>query len=337
MKKLLWDSVVNIGVSVEEFYSGSFKCNKGYSALRKIITESDQFDCFCNVLESGNGQPMFECILKNGEDKIGMSLSMNPTTAAKKILKLANVNFSIKSGNNFFGFDRKEVIHLMNNTTTTNQEITSNYEVVDNDCTLDSAFSSRNLRWHGVVDYGRAVDNIHFQCKLGSGSFNLHCGYESIRIAKTDNDDEIEIHSKVECENERPMFKVFTIEFPLVSFSNVKATVCVKQMLNFLGIKTNKKWSGYEFFGFMKPEVLKIISIDHINIETSSKHKKCTAKKLKRAEVKEHIPIRYALNIRSRNAGGTSSLINSKSVNARNEAIHELVEYISFGDVKSKT
>ena len=41
---------------------------------------------------------MFDCILKNGEDKIGMSLSMNPTTAANKILKIANVNVSIKSG-----------------------------------------------------------------------------------------------------------------------------------------------------------------------------------------------------------------------------------------------
>ncbi|XP_047139031.1 uncharacterized protein LOC124814958 [Hydra vulgaris] len=333
MKRLLWDGLVNIGVAGEEFYSGSFKCNKGYSARRKIITESNQFDCFCNVLESGMGKPMFECILKNGENKIGISSSLNPTTAAKKILKIANVNISIKSGNTFFGFDREEVVNLMNGNTSngnTNQEVTNTYEVVNNSC------SSRKLRWLGVVNYGRAVDNITFQCKLGSGSFNLHCDYESIRIAKTDNGNEIEIHSKVECENEMPIFKVFTIELPLASFSNEKATVCVKQMLNFLGIETNKKWSGYDFFGFMKPEVLKIISTNQINVQkSSSKHKKCTAKKFKKEEFKDHIPLKNALTIRTRNAGETSSLVNSKSINARNEAIHELVEYISFGDVKS--
>ena len=108
-----------------------------------------------------------------------MSLYMNPTTAAKQILKIANVNVSTKSGNTFIGFDRMVVNNLMNNTTT-NQARTKNYKVVDKNCALDSTFSSRNLRWHGIVDYGRSVDNIHFQCKLGSGSFNLHCAYESI-------------------------------------------------------------------------------------------------------------------------------------------------------------
>nr|XP_047142024.1 uncharacterized protein LOC124816524 isoform X2 [Hydra vulgaris] len=337
MKKVLWDGVINIGLAVEQFYSGSFKCNKGYSARRTIITECNQFDCYCNVLESGNGHPIFECILKNGEDKIGMSCSMNPTTAAKKILKIANVDVSIKSGNTFFGFDRKEGINLMNATTNnTNQAVNKNYKVVGKDYSVSSSFPSRNLKWHGIVDYGIAVDNINFHCKLGSGSFNFHCGYESIRIAKTANFDEIEIHCKVESENHIPIFKVFTIEIPLASFSNVKATVCVKQMLNFLGIESNKKWSGFEFFGFMKPEVLIIISANPINVETSSKHKMCSAKKVfKKVELEDHIPLRCALTIRSRNAGETSCLLNSKSIHARNEAIHELVEYISFGDVKS--
>ena len=70
-------------------------------------------------------------------------------------------------------------------------------------------------------------------------------------------------------------------------------------MLNFLIIENNKKWSGYEFFSFMKSEVVKIVSVDHVYILTSSKHKKCTAKMLKRAEVKDQISLRYVLNIRS--------------------------------------
>ena len=37
-------------------------------------------------------------------------MSLNLITGAKKILKTANVNVSIKSGNTFFGFDRKVVI-----------------------------------------------------------------------------------------------------------------------------------------------------------------------------------------------------------------------------------
>jgi len=40
-------------------------------------------------------------------------------------------------------------------------------------------------------------------------------------------------------------------------------------------------------------------------------------------------------NIRKRNAGTTSKLC-PKAIRRRNEVIHELVKYASFGDVKSK-
>ena len=40
--------------------------------------------------------------------------------------------------------------------------------------------------------------------------------------------------------------------------------------------------------------------------------------------------------IRHRNAGQTLKLLNKKSINARNETIHEAVQFVSFDDVPSK-
>ena len=41
-------------------------------------------------------------------------------------------------------------------------------------------------------------------------------------------------------------------------------------------------------------------------------------------------------NISHRNAGPTSELLSSKAQDARNEFIKEMVDYASFGDIKSK-
>ena len=108
--------------------------------------------------------------------------------------------------------------------------------------------------------------------------------------------------------------------------SDIKISGVVKKMFKALNVQFKKKWSGYEFFGFMKSDVLEYVSV--------SKNQDGRAKLSN--HLNSHDPLKPGLNIRAKNAGPTSSLLHQKSVVSRNDAVHQLVQYVSFGDVKSK-
>ena len=98
-------------------------------------------------------------------------------------------------------------------------------------------------------------------------------------------------------------------------------------------MKTRNR-SGYEFFGFNRSDVLKVIMAPI----TSYSDPIVAKKSLNQKSTPDLDPILMKLDsIRDRNAGPTSTLQIKKSKIARNEAIHEAVNFGSFNDVESKT
>ena len=87
-------------------------------------------------------------------------------------------------------------------------------------------------------------------------------------------------------------------------------------MLSQIKAVTKRHWSGFEFFGLYRAEILKIIEKVTVNVDDSS--------------------LREIQNVRCRNAGPTSELKSKKSMDNRNKKIDEVVDYASFGDLKSK-
>ena len=102
-----------------------------------------------------------------------------------------------------------------------------------------------------------------------------------------------------------------------VKFHKVSNIVKEVKRLNSTSKRLSRNWSGFEFFGFYDSKIL-----EHITYHTPPH--KTNDEMMTRVE-----------NIRKRNGGQTSTLC-PKSIKKRNELIHELVEYVSFGDVKSK-
>ena len=108
--------------------------------------------------------------------------------------------------------------------------------------------------------------------------------------------------------------------------SSLSISDVVSSALKQLGVTATRRWSGYDFFGLTRSDVVSQITYmqDNLVLDTSSNEKS------KQAKVISDI-----VNVRSRNAGPTSNLC-SKSQKQRNELIHKLVAFTTFGDVKGR-
>jgi len=111
-QKLIWDGLIKVGEIMKDFYCGKYNCNNGYVAKRLIKDQQREIECLCRVFSSTTHIPMLECIATEGNVEIGRSVSMNATSAAKKIIDISRVKISIRSGSSFFGLDRPEVMKL---------------------------------------------------------------------------------------------------------------------------------------------------------------------------------------------------------------------------------
>ena len=115
-----------------------------------------------------------------------------------------------------------------------------------------------------------------------------------------------------------PFYNCFTTEEPVINVKGNKITNVVQNALKSLGVVSNKKWSGFEFFGFNKPDVLRNLQQKVITFETS-----------------KHQILNSALKVHNRNAGPTHTLT-GKHIKRRNELVHELVNFASFNDAACK-
>ena len=186
-----------------------------------------------------------------------------------------------------------------------------------------AVYSQRQASWFGVVNFGTPNYDPKYSCNFGGSSFRLQSGYEALRCIKLPDEKEVILHCKIEEENNFIMYKCFTEDNPLIQCKNLNPTSVVKEAFKLLGVDTKKKWSGYDFFGFLKSDVLNILTCPKIK---QSKKKKTNI---------DHV-FKLGMQVRARNAGETSSLKNTKSIKNRNETIHKLVTHVGFGDVKSK-
>ena len=99
----------------------------------------------------------------------------------------------------------------------------------------------------------------------------------------------------------------------------------VKEALLKLGISSTRRWSGYDFFGITRSDVISYFEEAlHGEDVTTSDDDDVEVKTLPKV-------LKTVLDIRHRNAGPTSSL-SKRAQKERNEKIHKLVGFVSFGD-----
>ena len=332
-KKLIWDGVINIGKKINEEHWGhnNITYTNGYSAQRTIIYDEFQYKAVVRIFASTTFRPLFECVIYKNDDIITTTRATNPTTAAKKALKNTDMKLNFKNGHVFYGLDRDEVKRMQK--TAENQDA-DDYSISDSESEMGVIHSSsekgRQASWFGVVSFGDVIYDEKFKVTIGESSFWLQPGYESLRNMTLSDQTTVVLHCKVDLdENEDIIFKCFTLdkEPSNIHTESADAVEVVKDAFELLGLSTHKKWSGYEFFGFMKSDVLKIL--------TKKPPQDMPTLKLKKSDL-NHEVLKRGMQVRSRNAGETSSLQSKKSIKNRNNVVHQLVQYVSFGDVKSK-
>ena len=103
-----------------------------------------------------------------------------------------------------------------------------------------------------------------------------------------------------------------------VSIKCDKATTAVARVLSSFEALTKHNWSGLEFFRFHRSDELKFLSVKNVDL------KRLTQCKIKQIQ-----------NICSRNARPTSELKSKSGIMNRNTKIDEMVEFVSFDDIKS--
>ena len=302
--QISWGGLICPGEKVTGEYEEHFKglngklCFKvGYKSKR-IITLSNKrtVDVICSVTCSGNGVPLFNC--SSTEPEFSYTAT-NPTTAAKQIIKSICGKTRRVYGIDFFGFRRSDIIGTSNST---------------------------KVNWVGVLSYGipRLCDPRYIY-KVGSKQIRLQPGYEIIRQVSN-----FMIHCKITESPTGPEFLCFTADESELSKSN-KPTIAMTNIFKTLGIDLTRNRSGYEFFGLNRSDVLEVLTSQMIAykdpvLEANSPYELGT----------DYEPLNKMASIRKRNAGPTTCLLNTKSMNSRNNAIHKAVEFASFGDVKSK-
>ena len=97
----------------------------------------------------------------------------------------------------------------------------------------------------------------------------------------------------------------------------MSSTNSVRKILETIGSVSKKNWSGYEFFGFHRKDVQKVLK-----------------KSEKALEIFDELALKDVHNIVVRNAGPTSQLKSKQAMSNRNSKIDAVVKYASFGDIK---
>lgn len=111
-----------------------------------------------------------------------------------------------------------------------------------------------------------------------------------------------------------------------MSSSSTNISKVVGDILNQLNIKSCRRWSGAEFFELTRSDVMAAINSEltkDLGSDSSIKKQNTELSKV----------LTSITNTSHRNAGKTSNLC-GKSQKHRNELIHELVNFVSAGEVK---
>ena len=319
-----WGGLLTIGKDVVDdkwISSSGLKYRDGYSAIRKVVVSEITYDIVCIIKSSTLNKPLFECQL-NKQDELFVFCAVTPTTAMKKAFSC--LDFHCKknwNGNDFFGLKLKDV----------ESAIAKGIEHISNIIIKQShpnvaAHSNRQSVFIGLKSVGIPHISSDYIVNVGAKSFRLQPGYESIRSIETAEGVIFKVTCRIKKGIDGPLFSCsYAEEFNFTSQS-YNITESMNLLFEDLKIIPKKKWSGYEFYGLTRPEILTEIIQNNSGQQTATINKKMP-------------PLDYSVlldaqNVRQRNAGPTSLLKSSAAQKKRNELIHELVKFSSFGDVK---
>ena len=112
-------------------------------------------------------------------------------------------------------------------------------------------------RFSGIVHIGELSDN--FVVNGVKNSFKLRIGFESIRTVQT-IDGIADVHNKIILEHGQIKYLCYT---DILGVSDTKISSAVKKLFKALNVAFKRKWSAYEFFGFMKSNVLELLSVSN--------------------------------------------------------------------------
>lgn len=321
--QITWEGVVNVGFTVvndlqDKWKSASgFQYNDGYMCTRKIFNNEHFYILTCSICSSNLQRPIFKCEVKNQSGEVESFSSTNPTDVMKKTFNYTQL-FPKRTwnGNYFFGLHRSDVKNLLKRA-----EIKNVSESATN--TLKEANRFKTVSWGGVQSVGKVTDNKNFVCKVGREQLILPDGYLSVRFI-TVNGTIIKVQSKINSKDGLPIFQCFSDD-PKFNIESFKISEVVRLLFAHLKVKQARRWSGHDFFGLTRSDVVQQINFMKIRKDTeeSSNKKKIT----------ENDIMKSVVNVRHRNAGPTSSLC-SKAQRNRNEMIHELINFATFGDVR---
>ena len=246
------------------------------------------------------------------------------------------------NGNHFFGLHRKDVqmelksVNTTSDVTPVSAPIANDTPVTKgaiNEDTFEQLLHRKNssTSWLGVISIGE-VKKSHFR-QVGSQMIFLPIGYVAARTisvpsASNIDDDKsvITIHCKISELNGNINFSCTESMSDRLLGSSLNPSEAVRQTLKKLKVTATRRWSGLDFFGLTRKDVINFVN-------SKSRNEECPQKDL-------HSPpnklMKELMNVRHRNAGPTHSLLSEKSRMQRNDLIHRLVNFASFGDVEGR-
>ena len=348
-----WKGILDIGkvvytkddhqqLVVDEHWKTStgFVYRNGYTCQRIYVIDNVEYLVTSRIFKSNLGKPLFESVfVKSGKNE--RVVSSNPTTVYRKIVEQLGLSIEGKLvGKRYFGFETKDYkVCLENSSTITTTSDSSPSNTNENWTEIGGIMQpiqSRQFVFKAVLNIGIPNLDPLYEVNIANVACRLQIGYEIIRQVKLLNNKCIDLHMKIEKSDNGPIFQIFTKSDPLIEIAGSKISQVMKKAFSELKLTVKKKWSGYEFFGLTRSEVLQVITKHPTMLSTTlsrSEESKSSSSKVRKVD---EVILKDISNIRRRNAGPTGNL-SAKAIKARNETIHKLVEFASFGDVTSKS
>ena len=357
-----WDSVIDIGEPVAEksWCAGKFRFNNAYKAKR-LVTAADGtvYKVVCSVHASvAMNKPIFECsIYQQDSDKLVHKItSLKSTAVANGVLKYLNVKTKRRwPGPQFFGITRKDVIELLGNQQKerVNVDCLQNLDLADNSRDdipkLQDGFIGSRSAFLGVVDFGDLEKDFVLKTS-GVHTFKVPAGYHAKRSIRLKGGKYCIVSCMVKMFEGGMLYSCKTYD-PELQFYATTPSKVVTELFSKIDRDGCRIWSGYDFFGFLRAEVLSKLEVldtnqnlpdsdnnqeDDVENDNVSSENEFLLKKRKGQSFKQYEVLDDIAKIRTRNAGPTSELKKRSAQKERNKSIHELVRFASFDDVKSK-
>ncbi|XP_047127095.1 uncharacterized protein LOC105847515 [Hydra vulgaris] len=247
----------------------------------------------------------------------------NPTSVYRKVYCFFGVKTKCRlNGKRFYGLDSKGFKFRLS--LSGYEDCRKQYQSLISN--VSSPTNTRLCSWLGVVSYGTPIncDSLFYIKTIGSVKCRIQPGYEAQRLLRL-NDVNVVITMKIDKSDDGPVYRIIVSDL-LIDCKSLHSSSVVKDAFRKLKYISSKNWSGFQFFGLDRSEVINKISCPIIKFDTPS---------FDNIKQNNNSVIVDLLNIRKCGAEKTSSLLSKKAIKSRNKTIHSLVELASYGDVKS--